>query len=277
MHNAANARNPLPACHVLRPCPAFTPASPAEPPETVTRHNFAAALPVIRAAIRDATFVAIDAEFTGLSPEGNGGEELLDDYEERYRRIANAASSFVIGQASSLTYLAEQGFDFNKMIRDGVGYLPLSYRDAKAAGLAEQADNQARSSELKGEEEEVLAEETRRVVREWLMGGEAELQPLVPYRGRVYIMRSDLPYYDVYGTDPVASRPAVVHVAGFTPATRYSYLQQRFDAAGLGPVQVCMLPAASGSGSGGAFVQLSRPELVSRALAAARKRARDIT
>ncbi|KAG2435130.1 hypothetical protein HXX76_007215 [Chlamydomonas incerta] len=697
-------------------------ATPAGPPETVTRHNFAAALPVIRTAIRDATFVAIDAEFTGLSPEGSGGGEELDDYEERYRRIASAASSFVIGQfgisafkwvpapaagggrgggggggggsghweartfnvyvfprphdglgldrrfmcqASSLTYLAEQGFDFNKMIRDGVSYLPLSYRDAKAAALAEQADNQARSSELKGADEQAFAEETRRVVREWLLGGEAELQvklpptrrlrtlqrllvqhefqlpsagwgpfsieelyplgpassssaaaaaaagqedgeeagapggggssseedgvgsgerrgqaaaadggggggvgggvqlppldglmvlrrldswrpeelaaaglqitakqrlellaeqtgfslvidalrearrpvvghnaaldlvyllaqfvesppprswaaakaalaralpgglydtkhvaaamaaqyglayggdtglgslyghlmdeawlrrhvpgvgglpylglgggggggggagglgegvpgvrhapgfvayadvadaskaheagfdafmtgcvfarllriaeakaagaaaatggaassssggvssngsseggagasdedeaaasegsasgaqanvagapdaaaststsgssgsssshdgaaallqPLAPYRGRVYIMRSDLPYYDLYGADPVASRPAVVHVTGFTPATRYSYLQQRFEAAGLGQVQVCMLPAASGSGSGGAFVQLSRPELVSRALATARKR-----
>lgn len=76
----------------------------------------------------------------------------------------------------------------------------------------------------------------------------ALLQPLVPYRGRVYIMRSDLPYYDVYGTDPVASRPAVVHVAGFTPATRYSYLQQRFDAAGLGPVQVGVGVCVGGGG-----------------------------
>ncbi|PNW86527.1 hypothetical protein CHLRE_02g090276v5 [Chlamydomonas reinhardtii] len=332
--------------------PNSQPASPAEPPETVTRHNFAAALPVIRAAIRDATFVAIDAEFTGLSPEGNGGEELLDDYEERYRRIANAASSFVIGQfgisafkwvpptsssgsrggggggvghweartfnvyvfprpldglgldrrfmcqASSLTYLAEQGFDFNKMIRDGVGYLPLSYRDAKAAGLAEQADNQARSSELKGEEEEVLAEETRRVVREWLMGGEAELQVKLPPTRRLRTLQRLLvqqefqlpsagwqPFSleEFYPLGPTAAAAAAAAAPsqpqGISSVGSSSALDGEEDGPGGGGSSsgddedgVCMLPAASGSGSGGAFVQLSRPELVSRALAAARKR-----
>ncbi len=36
----------------------------------VDRHNFFVALPAICAAVRDATFVAIDAEFTGLSEAG---------------------------------------------------------------------------------------------------------------------------------------------------------------------------------------------------------------
>ncbi|PNG62111.1 hypothetical protein TSOC_015479, partial [Tetrabaena socialis] len=67
---------------------------------------------------------------------------------------------------------------------------------------------------------------------------DALLQPVLPYCGRVHVNRSDLPYYDLYGAaDPVVSRPAVLHVAGFTPGTRPYYLLQRFQAAGLGPLQ----------------------------------------
>lgn len=67
----------------------------------------------------------------------------------RLAHITLASSTTRIQHPPRPLFAAPQGFDFNKMIRDGVGYLPLSYRDAKAAGLAEQADNQARSSELK--------------------------------------------------------------------------------------------------------------------------------
>lgn len=35
-----------------------------------------------------------------------------------------------LSQASSLAFLAEQGFDFNTCIRDGVPYMPLQLRDA---------------------------------------------------------------------------------------------------------------------------------------------------
>lgn len=35
-----------------------------------------------------------------------------------------------LSQASSLAFLAQQGFDFNTCIRDGVPYMPLQLRDA---------------------------------------------------------------------------------------------------------------------------------------------------
>ncbi|GIL45502.1 hypothetical protein Vafri_2735 [Volvox africanus] len=100
---------------------------------------------------------------------------------------------------------------------------------------------------------------------------DALLQPLGPYRGRVHVMKSDLLYADMYGTDPIPSRPAVVYVAGFGTQTRPSFLIQRFNSVGFSPVQVCMLMAPNG-GAIGAFVQLSRPDVVPRALQALRKR-----
>jgi CAF1 family ribonuclease len=39
-------------------------------------------------------------------------------------------------QASSLQFLAEQGFDFNKMINDGIPSLPAAVRDRKLDRLA---------------------------------------------------------------------------------------------------------------------------------------------
>lgn len=127
----------------------------------ITKHNFAAMLPAVRAACQDATFLAIDAEFTGLFPDGVH-DDHLDDYEERYRKLILITQQFIISQfgltafkwvppsagqrvgrweartfnfyifpqpndstghdrrfmcqASSLQYLAEQGFDFNKYV-----------------------------------------------------------------------------------------------------------------------------------------------------------------
>ncbi|KXZ42003.1 hypothetical protein GPECTOR_226g498 [Gonium pectorale] len=197
----------------------------------VTKHNFAAVLPVLRAAIQEATFVAIDTEFTGLHPEGYG-EDLYDTYEERYKRLLASSSNFIVCQfgltafkwgpsgwearafnaylfpqpddnagwdkrflcqASSLAYLASQGFDFNKMIRDGIGYLPLSLLDGRARGLQEAADNQQRSMELKNAQEEEAVAEWRGRVLAWLRdgggggsgSGEAELRLPLPHSRRL--------------------------------------------------------------------------------------------
>lgn len=68
----------------------------------VNRHNFKAVLPVLRAAIQEATFVAIDTEFTGLAPYGSSyPDDSLDDYEERYKRLLAAADNFVICQVGT--------------------------------------------------------------------------------------------------------------------------------------------------------------------------------
>ncbi|GIL45504.1 hypothetical protein Vafri_2735, partial [Volvox africanus] len=201
----------------------------------VNRHNFKAVLPVMRAAIYESTFVAIDAEFTGLFPEGVS-DDTLDDYEERYKRLLASADSFAICQfglsafkwhpapggprgghweaktfnayifprpddkmgwdkrffcqASSLSYLAEKGFDFNKMIHDGIGFLPLTLRDTKIRLLREELDKTQRSRELRNAEEEELVEAARARVLSWLLGSEQELLlPLPPTRRQRTLLR----------------------------------------------------------------------------------------
>lgn len=157
----------------------------------VTRHNFEECFGDLKRDIEQPScrFVAIDTEFTGLSPNedekerylgaflaSRGGTDCdgsrcltdcycgLDTLEERYRKVKRAGESFLITQfglstvhvdaseqvlvktwnfyvfprpygasderflcqASSLTFLAEHGFDFNKFIRDGIPFVNLS-------------------------------------------------------------------------------------------------------------------------------------------------------
>ena len=56
----------------------------------VTRHNFDEMLPLVRQALTDCSFFAIDCEMTGLfTKDNNNGRErrapvFLDDIEDRY-------------------------------------------------------------------------------------------------------------------------------------------------------------------------------------------------
>ena len=43
-------------------------------------------------------------------------------------------------QASSLRFLAGQGFDFNRWVRDGIGYMTADERDTRLAELKYAAD-----------------------------------------------------------------------------------------------------------------------------------------
>ncbi len=47
-------------------------------------------------------------------------------------------------QASSLRFLADQGFDFNRWVRDGIGYMTADERDARLAELKPAAGRQVR-------------------------------------------------------------------------------------------------------------------------------------
>ncbi|CAG4979521.1 unnamed protein product [Colias eurytheme] len=122
----------------------------------VTRKNFKESLPMVAASIEKADFLVIDAEFTGLIngrdvsvfdlPQEyyltllNGSTEFLliqyglcafywDDKEEHYMndaynfylfpRSRPGPEKMFLCQSSSLDFLASQGFDFNKLIREG--------------------------------------------------------------------------------------------------------------------------------------------------------------
>ncbi|CAH3997884.1 poly(A)-specific ribonuclease PARN-like [Pieris brassicae] len=126
----------------------------------VTRKNFKEALPLVSESIEEADFLVIDAEFTGLidgrdvsmfdSPEEyyltllNGSTQFLliqfglcaFIWDEKMKKYRNHAYNFYlfprgrpgydkmfVCQSSSLEFLALQGFDFNKLFRDGISYM----------------------------------------------------------------------------------------------------------------------------------------------------------
>lgn len=123
-------------------------------PLQVTRANFAAGLAALEAVLARGEFVAFDCEMTGLYLAGQE-DYAVDDIEDRYLKAAAAAEAFTVTQlglsvwawddaagcfeatsfnftlfpaaappehdtrflcqASSLAFLASQGFDFNRV------------------------------------------------------------------------------------------------------------------------------------------------------------------
>ena len=67
----------------------------------VTKTNFAEKLPLIEAAIRDAEFISIDGEFTGLHEDG-GRNSALDTPAERYEKKRRSVNKFLIVQFGKL-------------------------------------------------------------------------------------------------------------------------------------------------------------------------------
>ncbi|KPJ02618.1 Poly(A)-specific ribonuclease PARN [Papilio xuthus] len=126
----------------------------------VTRKNFRECLPLIEESIKKADFLVIDAEFTGIihgrdvtmfdSPQEyyvtllkGSTEFLLIQYglcafywNETKKHYMNDAYNFYLFprgrpgpekvflcQSSSLDFLSSQGFDFNKLIKEGISYM----------------------------------------------------------------------------------------------------------------------------------------------------------
>ncbi|GIY67674.1 poly(A)-specific ribonuclease PNLDC1 [Caerostris darwini] len=128
----------------------------------VTKSNFNEMMPLVEKAIKNSSFIAIDAEFTGLTLGGSNNLKLFDTVQEQYEKLKYRASSFIpcqiglsmytkcpnensyavetyvfyvcpcmIGridktfmcQASSLTFLSAYDFDFKKFINDGIPYM----------------------------------------------------------------------------------------------------------------------------------------------------------
>ncbi|XP_013169304.1 PREDICTED: poly(A)-specific ribonuclease PARN-like isoform X2 [Papilio xuthus] len=126
----------------------------------VTRKNFRECLPLIEESIKKADFLVIDAEFTGIihgrdvtmfdSPQEyyatllkGSTEFLLIQYglcafywNETKKYYMNDAYNFYLFprgrpgpekvflcQSSSLDFLSSQGFDFNKLIKEGISYM----------------------------------------------------------------------------------------------------------------------------------------------------------
>ncbi|XP_024372104.1 uncharacterized protein [Physcomitrium patens] len=170
----------------------------------VTYGNFEELLPCIESAISSCQFIAIDGEFSGLTLTHPRREEVLDDAEQLYARVRTSAQHFLIMQfglsafhwnvedscyqaqtfnfytfprsnggsdvrftcqASSLDFLREHGFDFNKFIYSGIPYVTLEQ-------LKLDKKSEARDSRdpivLTKEEDRNFVEQQLETVRTWV-------------------------------------------------------------------------------------------------------------
>ncbi|XP_052769212.1 poly(A)-specific ribonuclease PARN-like isoform X2 [Mya arenaria] len=70
----------------------------------VTRQNFKESLGQIESAIKESSFLAIDGEFTGLNHAGVSPSGVFDTPEERYHKLVQGASDFLIIQFGICTF-----------------------------------------------------------------------------------------------------------------------------------------------------------------------------
>uniref|UniRef100_T1JBS2 Poly(A)-specific ribonuclease PARN n=1 Tax=Strigamia maritima TaxID=126957 RepID=T1JBS2_STRMM len=161
----------------------------------VTRTNFKETLSIISDAIKEATFIAIDGEFTGL----NSGKILhgFDTPNSRYQKIREGAMEFLLVQfglctfkydknrnryetkpfnfyifprpfgrqsadvkfycqSSSIDFLSNVGFDFNKLFKQGIPYLsPCDERRLREQ--LEQRHQQFSSTPIESEDSRKIA------------------------------------------------------------------------------------------------------------------------
>lgn len=179
----------------------------------VTRHNFSKHLSELQKDLQLPTcrFVAIDTEFTGLSPNEHEREQFLDTLEERYRKVKRAGESFLVTQfglatvhldqrehfhiktwnfyvfprpygslderflcqASSLQFLSEHGFDFNKFIKDGIPFVNLSKTPIMKKRLQRRIDGLTKvNNDLHlSDDGLVFQNDFKQQLDEWLNGG----------------------------------------------------------------------------------------------------------
>lgn len=175
----------------------------------VTQENFEDVLPTFKERLEGCTFLAVDLEFTGLGMNRN--LEYYDTLQERYAKLSATAKSFTVSQvgvalftwdgdcgyqvqaynfyvfprpfknwdkrftcqASSMAYLAEHNFDFNKFFRDGISFLPLSEKEKIRKSIEE--PNERGNIQLSKTDKEYL-ENVKSLVSKWRDGTEQTLE-----------------------------------------------------------------------------------------------------
>lgn len=193
----------------------------------VTKYNFESKLPEIEENLRHATFLAIDTEFTALSAcSEKCNPSLFDGASQRYQklkmnidkviimqiglstfqfvrdenkyivhtyRIPVFPSSFgtvdvvYLSQASSIRFLSNYKFDFNKFIYDGVPYLNMHDENILRRRLQDY-DKFRDVENLNSDEDEYFLTKEIEQVTNWItnaeIGGEMLIRSHTKYKNR---------------------------------------------------------------------------------------------
>jgi len=187
----------------------------------ITKGNFPARLPEIEAAIDSAIFLAIDGEFTGLNADkGNSAFDLpaeryskvqesasqfllvqfglatfhydpsKDQFSHRAYNVylwprpfgRGAPDRRFLSQTSSIDFLIGQGFDFNKLFKEGVSYLLPSELEKLKEGLKERQENKRRLSQA--DQSENLKVRVPEEQEEWLEKQMAAIEQFLKTEGQ---------------------------------------------------------------------------------------------
>lgn len=213
---------------------------------TVTRHNFDRLLPRILRLLEDASFVAVDTELSGLCTHRSQRYSIFDDLQQRYSKLVESASSFALlqfglavyrfepdrghctatafsfhlfpaaipnlperrfsMQHSSIAFLAENRFDFNASLIDGIPFLSrFDERQQRAKidpGSAEQAVNESShpsTVELCKPEDRDFVGNVMSRVDAWVAAGalgKLDLAPCNGYQRLLTYQQIELKYHD---------------------------------------------------------------------------------
>ncbi|XP_038120861.1 poly(A)-specific ribonuclease PARN isoform X2 [Culex quinquefasciatus] len=153
----------------------------------ITSKNFTDQLASIRQTIRDASFFAMDTEFTGLTSDRNVFP--FDTPEEVYQKTVENSINFIViqlglaafrvdpesgavsykcynfycfpkgrvhvfaCQGESMRFLADHGFDFNKLFREGLSYCGEADEERMRTDLKERQEQRAAALEAEEGEE----------------------------------------------------------------------------------------------------------------------------
>ncbi|XP_064476573.1 pre-piRNA 3'-exonuclease trimmer-like [Ornithodoros turicata] len=191
----------------------------------VTASNFDNLVPQIEDAIKGAAYISLDTEFTGLIREPDLAPTLFDSPDARYQKLRQTVSSYIICQlglsaftpitgkneyrasvfnfylcprsfgiidpqfsiqSSSIEFLCQNDFDFNKFFYQGVPYVNSVERDA--------IDQFLENVEAINYPDEKRVQEVFAEVRKWKMQKDSEdtLRVNVPNGTNGQLLAADL-------------------------------------------------------------------------------------
>ncbi|KAI7872161.1 ribonuclease H-like domain-containing protein [Spinellus fusiger] len=179
----------------------------------IPRQQFIQKLPLIKAAIDECDFIAIDAEFSGLHRPGTSNR--VDTLENRYLEYVAATQRFIITQfglstfkwdepsgryiakpfnfyvfptvmsgktpanktfvtqVQAFDFLAKQQFDFNKWVYQGVPYMTLEEEKTYVKNATERLNNELPTIHI-DEKEQGFIKAARETIGAWLALGESK-------------------------------------------------------------------------------------------------------